>query len=65
MEKSIKYKGFSFNTAWVAGFKTEAEFLAHPKNVNRWAKNNEAKLKELYGMVNGKPAKSKAESEPK
>jgi hypothetical protein len=65
MEKSIKYEGFSFNTEWISGFKTEAEFIANPKNKSRWKQNNEAKLKELYAMVNGKPEKVKVEQKEK
>ncbi len=63
---SVKFEGFSFNTEWVLKFKTEADFLAHPKNINRWKDNNEKKLKELYSIVVGeKPTSKKQAKEDK
>lgn len=59
MAKSTKFEGYSWNTDWILGFKSVDDFLKHPNNQARWKENNEAKLKELYQLVHGKPPKAK------
>lgn len=58
---NIRIDGTSFNTDWVSSFTSVSEFITScPPHIFE-GENREAKLTELYTIVNGKP-KSKVKS---
>lgn len=64
MAQDTKYEGINFNTDWISSFTSVGEFISSASHL-LLGENQEAKLTELYHIVNGKPEskpKKKAES---
>lgn len=65
MAQDTKYEGINFNTEWVSSFTSVGEFISSASHI-LVGENQEAKLTELYHIVNGKPeskSKKKGDSE--
>ena len=55
----VKFDGASFNTQWISSFSSVSDFISTcPKGIFA-GENREAKLTELYTIVNGKPKTTK------
>lgn len=60
---NIRIEGVSINTDWVSSFTSVSEFITSCPDYLFAGDSREAKLTELYTIVNGKPKKTKVKEE--
>ena len=58
MQQDTKFEGINFNTEWIASFTSVSDFVSSASHL-LLGDNQEAKLTELYNIVNGKPKDKK------